>query len=240
MFDPKNSTNLHNVTFSPGSASGPMLCVWPDGRITDESGQLHAPASLSPRLARALGLMTSGTYGRTSTGLSNSVALGQSLANKLRALTEWRGSTLYNLTWKERATPAGQSIYALRASVRPISDRGFTGWPMPMASAQGPDYRQKNGMNLPTAAAMAGWNSPAATDGKGGYLGGRVRNGKLSTDRLDVTAQLIEPCRLTIFGVMLTGSAAGMDSGGQLNPAHSRWLMGLPGAWDDAAPTEIR
>lgn len=86
---------------------------------------------------------------------------------------------------------------------------------------------------------LKGWPTPSARDHKGGYQGGRIRNGKLSTDTLDVAAQICQPARITTSGQMLTGSDAKMETGGQLNPAHSRWLMGLPPEWDDFAPTEM-
>ncbi len=224
-----------NVIFSRESVHGLMPCAVQTGPMTALSGQAPVPASLSARQAKERGLLTSGTYGPRSSGLSVSAALSRSLASRLQAVTALRGSTLYALTWKKQVTPAGRAVPLLRASVRRTSGKGCTGWPTP-CSQDGPKGGPAQGADrLPGAAQLAGWPTPATRDGKGGYQGGRMRDGKLSTDVLDVTVQLAGPCRLTVSGETLTGSSAVTESGGQLHPAHSRWLMGLPIAWDDCA-----
>lgn len=149
------------------------------------------------------------------------------------------GSTLYRLTWKQRTTPAGRSIPALRASVPRTSDKGCTGWPTPRSVAAGPDFaiamrKNSGGMSLQTTAQLAGWVTPSARDWKDtpGMATERP-DGRNRADQLPRQAATATPCRLTVSGKMLTGFCAGMESGGQLNPALARWLMGLPPEWDD-------
>ena len=264
-----------SATSSPALASGRIHSASPDGQTINQCGLVPARASLSARQAKAMGLLTSGTFGHTSSTSSASADLSMSLANRLQQVTQMLGSTLYKQTWKEWDTPSGLCRFRQRASVRRTSESGPTGWPTPVANTN-PQPETKRGLQHTSGAArLTGWQTPVANDSTGSthcysgknqdgspkvclklpgtaLLAGWVtpttrdwkdtsgmkaqRGGKERLDQLPRQAYTAGPLRLTVFGEMRTGSFVEMGNGVQLNPAHSRWLQGLPKAWDTASP----
>ena len=98
----------------------------------------------------------------------------------------------------------------------------------------------QGGGALPPDAHLAGWPTTSCNNDRTGNpksaLSMMREDGSKVQQRLQDFAAIASPARLTADGRMLIGSFAGMESGGQLNPAHSRWLMGLPPEWDACAP----
>jgi hypothetical protein len=339
MFTHPTFADLFPRISSPGLADGLTPSGSLDGPTTDPSGPVPVPASRSRRRGSKAASPTTDTSGLSSSSSSPSASLMLSLASRLQARTAFSGSTLYSLIWKERATPQGRSISALRASVRRTSASGSggsdTGWPTPVAqpangtpeafqqrkrnaqargvkmgdtisdiamvaqlsgwptpvkedarssarhgymvegnagttmldaarmagwsTASARDWKDTTNMatvrpdgrsrldQLPRQVGLAGWRTPTAQSpnslrGQGGDPAKRLADGRTLnlTDEVNWLKNNPQPARLTVSGELLTGSSAGMESGGQLNPAHSRWLMGFPPEWDACAPTATR
>jgi len=301
MLKPVTLPDLFSAIFSPVLAAGATPCALPDGPRIDLFGRAVARASPSAQPVQGGALPTSVTSGLSGSISSASVALELSLVSKLKQRLTTDGSTLFKLTWREKATPAGRLVYRLAASARRTSDNdsgswptpntmeggqtsrggkrkdellmgGLVGWPTPIVGdttggprppddkrgpapglqaaahltswptpntpSGGPNVKSTpthtGGMDLEGAVTLTNWATPTTRDHKDGACLAQITGGVVQVNSL-----LGRQVLLTDSGKQQIGSPAATEKPGQLNPAHSRWLMGYPPEWDACAPTAM-
>lgn len=154
-------------------------------------------------------------------------------------LAGWQTPTVVDAKGRGYTYPSGDHS---RPFLTLPGEAALTGWATPQAYDAGesrpprlkPDRlgRDPNSpgsyrFDLKDQVSLTAWATPGATDWKGSTREGQ-RRGQLSEDVLTIPSEASGPTP--------TGSTARTASGGQLNPAHSRWLIGLPSEWDQTAP----
>lgn len=226
---------------------------------TGSSSSAALTSSLASRLqaktASAGSILWRLTWKPWTTPAGRSLSLLRASAHRTseNGFTGWPTPTTRD--WKDTAGMATTGINP-DGSERSRLDRvglvaQLAGWKTPISTdatgsthcygKPGLDGDRPRYLKLPGEAKLAGWPTTSCNNDRSPRDWVMTReDGSKNQQRLQDCAAIAGPARLTASGEMLTGSDAGMESGGQLNPEHSRWLMGLPPEWGSCVSTAMQ
>lgn len=140
-------------------------------------------------------------------------------------------------TVQDSANNAGPSQF--ERNTHPLNvQAALSGWPTPQEDNANNAYGHAGTQfsNLPTTAQLAGWATPNTMDS----LPIRSDEALARSKAKAGCANLKDQIPVGPVGGGLKPSIAGTEKRAALNPAHSRWLMGYPAAWDSCGATAMQ
>lgn len=154
--------------------------------------------------------------------------------NETARLASWPTCTVKDASNTRNAT-ANRSATAKPAHLG-LTLVDAVSWVTPLASDSrgvGPNQHTRSCVHQ---AQLASWITPAAHEACGTPEQFLERKRKLK----GACGVSLTSLNLQAIGMMSNGSTAETTDGGQLNPAHSRWLMGYPAEWDYCGATAMQ
>ena len=211
-----------------------LMVGWPTPRTSDTNGAgLHGDGGMDLRTSAQLtGWPTTTTRDWKDGGNPDVNVPLNALLGRVVWLAGWPSPTVGNSKGSQSfeglsvtgMTPDGRKVAVALPHVATIA-----GWPTPMAGTPAQNGNNEAGNNDSSRKTVdfVKWDDMV------------FRMGPERKENMGYAKWPHMPARLTADGRMQIGYTAETVSGGQLNPAHSRWLMGLPPEWDACGVTAM-